>query len=129
MPNYWFDHVHLVSPDPQKTADFYENTFGAKKDRSLDLPDGRILRAVNINGALISATNPRTKPLVPNTLPGGCGLEHFGLRTDNLTEAVAELKANGLECVQEIKTISPTTKIAFFVSPENVLIELLEVNS
>ena len=30
--------------------------------------------------------------------------------------------------VQEIKEISPTTKIAFLVSPEDILIELLEVS-
>ncbi len=129
MPNYWFDHVQLVSPDPQKTADFYENTFGAKKNSSVDLPDGRTLRAVSIDGILINATSPRAKPLAPNTLPGGCGLEHFGLGTDNLIEAVAELKAIGLECAQEITAVSPTSRVAFFISPDNVLIELKEVSS
>jgi hypothetical protein len=42
---------------------------------------------------------------------------------------VAELKASGLKCVREITAIRPTTKIAFFVSPEDILIELLEVSS
>ena len=28
MPNYWFDHIHLMSPDPLKTAEFYEKSFG-----------------------------------------------------------------------------------------------------
>jgi len=129
MPNYWFDHVHLISPDPLKTADFYEKTFGAKRDSLNELPDGRILVSVTLDNASIKVTNPRPKPLVPNTLPNGCGLEHFGLGTDNLEEAVAELKANGLKCVQEIKEVSPTMKIAYFVSPEDILIELLEFSS
>ena len=30
MPNYWFDHVHLMSNDTVKTAEFYEKMFGAK---------------------------------------------------------------------------------------------------
>ena len=129
MPKYWFDHVHLISQNPLVTADFYEKTFGAKRDGLAELPDGRTLVSVTLDGASIKVTNPRAKPLVPNTLPNGCGLEHFGLGTDNLEEAVAELKANGLKCVQEIKEISPTMKIAYFVSPEDILIELLEFSS
>jgi catechol 2,3-dioxygenase-like lactoylglutathione lyase family enzyme len=94
----------------------------------MELPDGRTLVSVALDGASIKVTNPRPEPLVPNTLPNGCGLEHFGFRTDNIEEAVAELKAKGIKCVQEIKAISPTTKIAFFLSPEDILIELLEVS-
>jgi len=90
MPNYWFDHVHLISQDPPVTADFYEKTFGAKRSAS-KLADGRTLESVALDGASIKVTPPRARPLAPNTLPDGCGLEHFGLRTDNLEEAVAEL--------------------------------------
>lgn len=129
MPNYWFDHVHLVSKNPVKTADFYEKTFGAKRDGFSELPDGRTLVSVALDGPSIKAVHPRAEPLVPNTLPDGCGLEHFGLRTDNIEEAVAELKAQGVKCVQEVTAINPTVKIAFFISPEDILIELLEVSS
>jgi catechol 2,3-dioxygenase-like lactoylglutathione lyase family enzyme len=127
MPNYRFDHVHLISHNPLSTAEFYEKTFGAKRDSLNELPDGRILVSVALDGASIKVTNPRPEPLGPNILPDGCGLEHFGLRTDNIEEAAAELKANGVKCVQEIKTINPSTRVAFFVSPEDILIELLEV--
>ena len=128
MAKYWFDHVHLLSRDPEKTADFYEKNFGTKRDGFLKLPDGRVLTSTALEGASIKVTNPRPEPMEPNLLPDGLGLEHFGFRTDNLQEAVAELKSNGVKCVQEIKSISPTTKIAFFISPEDILIELLEVS-
>jgi catechol 2,3-dioxygenase-like lactoylglutathione lyase family enzyme len=129
MPNYWFDHVHLLSHDPLKTADFYEKTFGAKRDSLRELPDGRALVTVTFDGAAIKVSNPRAKPLAPDVLPNGCGLEHFGLGTDNLQEAVAELKEKGTRFVQEITAVGPKTKIAFFLTPEDVLIELLEVSS
>jgi len=128
MPKYWFDHVHLVSPDSVKTAEFYEKIFSAKNEGIHELADGRILASIGLDGASIKVTPPRAKPLVPNTLPGGCGLEHFGLRTDNLEEAVAELKAKGLNFVQDVTAINPQTKIAFFLSPEDVLVEILEIN-
>lgn len=126
MAKYWFDHVHLVSKDPLKTAEFYEKSF-ARKESVNTLPDGRTIVSLSFDGASIKITNPRAKPLVPNTLPDGCGLEHFGIRTDNIEKTVAELKAKGAKFVQEITQVNPKTKIAFFVSPESILIELLEV--
>jgi len=128
MPKYWFDHVHLVSPDPVKTAAFYEKAFGAKDEGTTELADGRTLASVGLDGMSIKVTPPRDVPLVPNTLPGGCGLEHFGLRTDNLEAAMAELKAKGIRVVKEITEINPKTRIAFFLSPEDVLVELLETS-
>ena len=128
MPKYWFDHVHLVSPDPVKTAAFYEKAFGARDEGTLELADGRILASAGLDGMSIKVTPPRDVPLVPNTLPGGCGLEHFGLRTDNLEAAMAELKAKGIRVVKEITEINPKTRIAFFLSPEDILVELLETS-
>ena len=120
MAKYWFDHVHLVTKNPEKDAAFYEKMFGAKRDGFLELPDGRTLVSVALDGASIKTSQPRPEPLIPNTLPDSCGLEHFGLATDNIEEAVAELKANGVKCILEIRAISPTTKIAYIsVLPAN----------
>jgi len=33
MPKYWFHHVHAVSEDFMKAAEFYVVFFGAKKVR------------------------------------------------------------------------------------------------
>ena len=124
MPNYWFDHVHVVSPDPVKTAQFYEEMFSAKRGSIDDLPDGRILVNLDLNGVAIRVSNPRTKPLVSGA--SLTGLEHFGLRTDDLEAAVAELKANGVQFVQDITVARPGLKISFFLAPDNVLVELQE---
>ena len=53
MPRYWFDHVHLVTKNPEEDAAFYEKMFGAKKDGVLDLPDGRKLVSVSFDGPSI----------------------------------------------------------------------------
>ena len=29
MAKFKFDHIHLMSPDPAKTAEFYQKMFGA----------------------------------------------------------------------------------------------------
>ena len=126
MPSYWYDHVHLISPDPLKTAQFYERMFNTKKVSVGELGAGRIMVELDLNGARILLMNPRAQPLVPSA--SQTGLEHFGIRTDNLEAAVDELKTKGVKFVQDI-TERPGVKYSFFLGPENVLIELLERSS
>ncbi|MFC1916534.1 VOC family protein [Chloroflexota bacterium] len=128
MPNYWHDHVHLISPDPLKTAQFYESMFNAERVSTRELPDGRTMVELNLSGSKILVTQPRVQPESAST-PSvtGTGLEHFGIRTDNLEVAVADLKAKGIQFRDEIRVI-PGLKISFLWGPENVLIELLETD-
>lgn len=120
MQNYRFDHVHLYSPEPVKTAEFYEKVFGAENHGVRQDPDGRTIVDLVLNGIEIKVSVPRA---------GGpqehYGLDHFGLVTDNLEAAVAELKAKGIEFVQEITSL-PTADISFLLAPEGTVIEVLE---
>ena len=126
MPNYWYDHIHLVSPDPVKTAQFYQSMFGAKLISTLQLEDGRTSVALDLNGSRVLVINLKNQP-EPGSPPGtGYGIDHFGIRTDNLKAAVEDLKANGVEFTEEIRVVRPGLKISFLLGPENVLIELLE---
>lgn len=129
MPNYWMEHVHLVSKDPLKTAEFYEKTLGAKMVERSTLSDGRILLSQLLDGDVVSIkiSNPREKPLTSNTLPDGCGLEHYGIKTDDIEAAVADLKGRGIRFVQDIVEHPSGVKVAFFLSPDDVLIELLQI--
>jgi len=129
MANYWFDHVHLVGPDPLKIAEFYEKMFGARRVDIRELGGGRTLVSLDLNGSKILVMHPRAQPLVPGAPQTGYALEHFALRTDNLEAAVDELKAKGVKFVQDITVAWPGVKISFFLAPENVLIELLERSS
>ena len=118
MPNYWIDHIHLMSPDPLETAEFYEKMFGARKVMH-DLGNGRTLIEVNISGTAILISKPATDP-------SQFGLAHFGLATDDLNEAVEELKAKGVEFTRDIREIKPGFKVSFLLGKENVPIELQE---
>ncbi len=127
MPNYWFDHVHIISRDPMKTAAFYQNMFGAKITGSRETSDGRIFVDLDLKGSPIKVANLRAQPLMTGVPP--TGLEHLGLATDNLEIAVEELKAKGARLVQGIRMgHTPGLKRAFLLAPENVLIELQQTN-
>ena len=129
MPSYWYDHVHLISPDPVKTAEFYEKMFDAKRVSVGELGAGRVMVELDLNGSrvLINTGNVRTGAVSGSSEPAH-GLEHFGIRTDDLEAAVADLKAKGVQFKEEIREIRPGVKISFLWAPENVLIELLETS-
>ena len=130
MPSYWYHHVHLISPDPLKTAQFYERMFNAKRVSVGELGGGRVSVELDLNGSTILVMTPRVQPETePSARVDNYGVEHFGIRTDDLETAVAELKAKGVKFKEEIREIQPGVKISFLWAPENVLIELLEKSS
>ena len=127
MSNYWYDHVHLFSPEPLKTAQFYERMFNARRVITRESADGRTAVELNLNGSTILVTERKAEPEVTASRSEvRCGLEHFGIKTDNIEAAVAELKAKGAEFRDEIRVARPGVKIVYLWAPDNVLIELLE---
>lgn len=126
MPNYWYDHIHLVSPDPVKTAQFYQSMFGAELITTRQMADGRTSVELDLNGSRVLVIEPRDQPESDSAPGAGYGIGHFGIRTDDLQAAVDDLKANGVEFTVEIREARPGLKISFLLGPENVLIELLE---
>jgi len=128
--SYWFGHAHLVSADPLKAAEFYERMFNAKRDNVRELGAGRVSVGLDIKGIRLMIMNARDESQSAEDSPKKrYGLEHFGLYTDNLDAAVADLKAKGVRFVDEISVGSSGAKIAFLMAPDNVLIELVERSS
>ena len=118
MPEYRFDHIHLRSLDPVKTAKFYEQMFGAKIVNARDEGDGRASAKLDLKGVTI---------LIGQAREGAqTGLVHFGIGTDKLEESVAALKGKGVKFTQEIRQVRPDFKMSFLAAPDDVSIELQE---
>ncbi|MFC1899484.1 VOC family protein [Chloroflexota bacterium] len=126
MPIYCYDHIHLLSPDPEKTARFYEKMFNAEIINSAKRPDGRTSVALDLYGSRILIINRECKITVDPMNEPFYGINHFGIKTDNLEEAVADLKTKGVKFTGGIRTIPSGAKITFLLAPDNVSIELLE---
>ena len=88
-------HIALSVPDPEKTAKFYEKTFGLKRIGTLDhsqasgiyLSDGVINMAVLRYNSDDVVYKDGGKDYV--------GLHHFGIWVDDLEAAKRDLEANG----------------------------------
>ena len=124
--SYRYDHMHLRTRDVRKTAEYYRDTFGAKIVDSIQ-SDGRARTDLDLDGLTIFiapvAADAATPPAPSEPY---IGLDHFGLRVDDMDEAVAELKRRGATFTMEPRTIRPGVRIAFIQAPDNVRIELLE---
>jgi catechol 2,3-dioxygenase-like lactoylglutathione lyase family enzyme len=128
MATFTYDHIHIRSTDPEKTAAYYERMFEAEIIRTPQ--DGATRIDMKIGGANVfiapvaagSGVNP--PPVTPYQ-----GLDHFGLQVNDIDKVVADLKAKGAEFTMELKQARPGVRICFVRGPEGVSIEVLERKS
>jgi catechol 2,3-dioxygenase-like lactoylglutathione lyase family enzyme len=125
MTKYTWEHIHLRSPDPAATAQWYEDKLGAEIIRT-PLPNGTTRYDLDLSGQkiFIAKADPAETGPAPQT--PYMGLEHVGLTVENIDAAVAELKGKGVTFTVEPKTIRPGVRIAFLTAPQNVSIELIQ---
>ena len=125
MASYSWDHVHLRSPDPEATAQWFERMLGAEVIRSVVQGAPRI--DLKLGGANIFIAPVKTGDGVnaPPTTPYQ-GLDHFGLAVKDLDGIVADLKKKGVEFTMEPNNPRPGIRICFLRGPQGISIELLE---
>ena len=125
MATFTYDHIHIRSTDPEKTAAYYERMFEAEIIRTKQ--DGATRIDMRIGGANVfiapvtagSGVNP--PPVTPYQ-----GLDHFGLVVSGIDAIVADLKAKGVEFTRDPQTVRPGTRVCFIRGPQGVSIELLD---
>jgi lactoylglutathione lyase len=131
MTKFTIDHIHLVSADATKAAKWYQAAFGAKIIKVPKFPDGRDRAEVSLGGFRVLIRSPRGESQSEEDIPmTRRGLEHFGIRVDDIDAVVSQLKDKGVKLVEETKLSQPSGyKIAFVMGPDNVLIELAQYDS
>ena len=125
MATFTYDHIHIRSTDPEKTAQYYARMFDAEIIRTMQ--DGKERIDMKIGGSNVfiapvtagSGVNP--PPVTPYQ-----GLDHFGLLVNDIDTVYADLKAKGAEFTMELKQARPGVRICFVRGPEGVSIEILE---
>ena len=121
MTAYAFEHIHLRSPDPNVTADWFGRMFGAEVIHSTVAGAPRVDVKLGGMDIFIAATKGATSPAHPHL-----GLDHFGLRVTDLDAAIADLKSKGAVFTMDATNLRPGLRIAFLSGPEDVSIELLQ---
>ena len=126
-----YHHVHLRSPDPDATAEYYRKMFGAEITRSI-YPAGspyagkpRIAMMLGGQRFLIAPTHPKATAAAPEA--PNFGIEHIGLTVADIDAAVAELAAKGADFERQPAKTPTGNRNAFVRGPEGVLVEIIEL--
>jgi catechol 2,3-dioxygenase-like lactoylglutathione lyase family enzyme len=117
-----FHHVHIKSPNPRKTAQWWADVFEARV-----MPEHGLFCPVELDGVLIniSGVSPEeAEAMAQGTAEGNFGLEHVGLTTDDLDADLARLREHGLDIY--VLRDTPTMRMAFVETPDNVRVELIQ---
>ena len=128
MTTFTWDHIHLRTPDPEATAQWFERMFGAEVIRTM--PEGKPRISIKLGGAMIFTAKVapgdgvNAAPVTPYQ-----GLDHFGLKVTDIDAVAAELKKKGVEFTQEPHSPRPGIKVCFLRGPQGISIEILERNS
>jgi lactoylglutathione lyase len=125
MSTFTYDHIHIRSRDPEKTAAYYERMFDAQIIRTPQEGGTRIDMKIGGQDVFIAPVPEKSNVNPPPVTPYQ-GLDHFGLRVKDIDKVVADLKAKGAEFTMELNSPRPGIKICFIRGPEGVSIEVLE---
>ena len=128
--SYSFNHVHLKSSDPGKTADWYVQAFGFEivNDENPRPQGDRFIRCRTKDGVAINISGARTGELMgEGDATTHWGLEHFGIEVDDIEAELKRLEGLGAEVLEgPIKTATGLS-IAFIQAPDDVRIEVMQL--
>jgi len=125
-PNITFDHVHLISKDPQSTAAWYVDKLGGEIVKDVAVKGAPQIYVEIGGGAMLIVRGERPGESVDSKTGLEWGADHFGVRVRGDFDAFcAGLKAKGVQFSVEPTQFNPTTQLAFINAPDGVSVELL----
>ena len=116
------NHLHLKSPEPRNTVDWYVKHVGAKIVSERKAPNGRMTYRLDLHGVPLNVT----EFLEEQRLDQFYGLEHVAIDTDDFAAEVAKIKAAGIKILEE-RVLPDGRKVCFFEGPQGVRLEFLEM--
>ena len=128
--SYSFNHVHLKSSDPGKTAAWYVEAFGFEivNDENPRPQGDRFIRCRTEDGVAINISGARTgESMGEGDATAHWGLEHFGIEVDDIDTELKRLEGLGAEVLEGPTRTATGLSIAFIQAPEDVRIEVMQL--
>jgi lactoylglutathione lyase len=126
---YRINHIHLKSPDPRKTAEWYVKAFDFEitSDETRVFGD-RFVRCRSADGGVnVNISGARTNErLGPGDASPHHGLEHFGFDSVDVEADIKRLTALGARLLEGPTPIPNGPRIAFLQGPDDTRLELVE---
>jgi lactoylglutathione lyase len=116
-----FHHIHLSSPDPDKTLAWYQNILGGERTKMKDRVDALLYGKIFLLCA---------RAMTPVAGTEGRAIDHLGFSFPNLDAAAVEIKGKGITFATEPRPLVPpstsSVKISFITGPDAVRLEVVE---
>jgi|TARA_Y100000814_G_C12032585_1_gene299668 catechol 2,3-dioxygenase-like lactoylglutathione lyase family enzyme len=126
MNNIFFDHVHIISQNPEESAKWFEEILGGKKVETVEI-QGAPQIYVLFEGAKVIIRGQRNRETAHDKNQVEWGTDHFAFQVkSNFHEYCEDLKSKGVKFTLEPTQFNPSTLIAFIEAPDGVSIELLQ---
>jgi catechol 2,3-dioxygenase-like lactoylglutathione lyase family enzyme len=113
---FTMNHVHLKTPDPDATIKFYIENFGATIKGTMAGGYQLDLHGLQVNVTDKNATQKHHQFY---------GIEHMAVNTTDYDGALAGLRANGVEILEELIG-SSGKRICFLQCPDGAQMEIIE---
>jgi predicted enzyme related to lactoylglutathione lyase len=140
-PRHHFGHIHLLSENPVAAGEWYAKHFGVKSRSTAAV---RMYRSVQIAPSasfMMDDVNVIIYPMeyaISSHMPGwenrktfeptkGRVVDHIGISVENLDDAIARLRKEGVTVTDEPKSVAGgKIKYAFIEGPDKMRIEIIE---
>ena len=124
------DHVGIAVADLREALAFYRDALGLEIDAPEEVASQRVrAHFVPAGGAaleLLEATADDS-PIAKYVAKRGPGLHHITLRVDDLTAALARLKAHGVRLIDETPRPGAHGSLVAFIHPSSTQGTLVEL--
>ncbi|UOQ49312.1 VOC family protein [Gracilibacillus caseinilyticus] len=130
--NKIFDHMGVAVRDLEGSIHFYLHTLGGNLiDRYRSEAKGveSEIAIIEINGTrteLLMPTNNSTSPIARFIKQKGKGVHHIAYKVDDLDQAIAELKQQGIRVMEDTRRINKHGRRLIYLNPadtEGTIIE------
>ena len=135
-PSFKFDHVHIISKDPEVSANWYVEMFGATVAKST-LARGAPQIFIDLGGMTILIRGQRPaedpaegrpiRPYADFSSHNTWGTDHFGFPYHgDLNAFCTRLRSKGVTFPVEVKRGGNGKLLCYVAAPDGVSIELME---
>jgi catechol 2,3-dioxygenase-like lactoylglutathione lyase family enzyme len=126
---YRINHVHIRASDPDASAAWYEQHFGAKIVSKREVMPNTVTIGMEMGGQCrlnVSSKPPGSSDERSVAELNRLGLEHFGFDVDDLRAELDRLEAAGIRVVLPYTETPTGSRLAYIEGPDDVLIELVQ---
>lgn len=122
----FFEHVHLISKDPQATAKWYAEKLSGRVVKSVELC-GAPQVWVDFDGVSLFIRGERPGEQAAEKPGFQWGIDHFAFGVKGDFDGYCdELKKKGVKFSLDPMDFTPLVRIAYIEAPDGVIVELTQ---